>query len=304
MLRQIKSIRNALSDFVAMTIDRYPRLESPCIALGKAFQSIPLLCKIYPRIVEKLRTIWSTSPRRFRKVRIEGLEFLFDVTDFTACGLFFYGKPFEHPTTSRLTKLLHPGATILDVGANKGYFTILSALVVGSRGRVYAFEPNPIILDGLREHIQYNALNDRVHVDSSALSSSSFENAKLYLSSDPFNSGLASLTPFTTSINNQLLSHNNMVLVSTTTLDGWLAQQGDLGSIDVIKVDVEGAEELVLDGAQRTLQESPPKHWIIETSLDSPIVGRLEAHGYHSEVLEQAGELANILFTHRSVLAG
>ncbi len=301
MIRLLKEFRNTLGDSLANTISNCPWLETPCFATGKLLQSVPLLNKIYPRVVEKLRRDWASTSRRFRTIDVYGHPFIFDITDFTSSGLFFWGHPFEPKTTKRLLSIVQPGATVLDVGANKGYFSVLCGLLAGGNGRVYAFEPNPSIVDGLREHVTMNRLSDTVQIVEQALSRTESSQAELYLSCDPFNSGLASLTPFSESLQNSLLSDSNKTTVRTTTLDAWLRANESVSSVDLVKVDVEGAEGWVLDGAEKTLRESPPRYWIVETHPQGPVIERLKSYGYRVEKLEEVGNLVNALFTHHTV---
>src|SRR6185437_14257788 len=56
------------------------------------------------------------------------------------------------------------GAVVFDVGANLGAYTLLFAQWAGPNGRVFAFEPAPASLAGLRRHLELNGVNDRVEV--------------------------------------------------------------------------------------------------------------------------------------------
>jgi FkbM family methyltransferase len=304
MIRLLKEFRNTLGDSLANTVSNCPWIETPCFATGKLLQSVPLLNKMYPRVVEKLRRDWASTPRRFRTIDVYGHSFIFDITDFTTSGLFFWGHPFEPRTTTRLMSIVQPGTTVLDVGANKGYFSILCGLLTGANGRVYAFEPNPSIVDSLREHVALNRLTETIQIVEQALSRTESSQAELYLSCDPYNSGLASLTPFSESLQNSMLSDSNKTTVTTTTLDAWLRSNEDVPAIDLIKVDVEGAEGWILDGAEKTLRESPPRFWIVETHPQSPVIERLKSFGYGVETLENAGSLVNALFTHHTANLG
>ncbi|MDZ4688717.1 MAG: hypothetical protein SH850_26895 [Planctomycetaceae bacterium] len=68
----------------------------------------------------------------------------------------------------------------------------------------------------------------------------------------------------------------------------------------VLEIDVEGAELMVLHGAERTLRERPPRRWIVETEPGSEACRLLAAHGYHEEHLDPAGDKVNAVFTHPS----
>ena len=130
-----------------------------------------------------------------------------------------------------------PTATVLDVGANVGAYTILFALWA-SEGRVVAFEPSPDARAGLQRHVRLNGTGDRVAIEPLALAAET---------------GTATfrLHAFTGMDALDERGGEGCIEVRTTTLDEYCAAN-DLRP-DVIKIDVEGAELAVLRGARRTL---------------------------------------------------
>src|SRR5437762_1103185 len=83
--------------------------------------------------------------------------------------LFLKPDTYEPETQQALRKLIRPGMTVFDVGANSGYFTLLMADRVGPAGRVYSFEPHPANFELLLSNIQANSLA-HVHAFKLALS--------------------------------------------------------------------------------------------------------------------------------------
>jgi hypothetical protein len=71
---------------------------------------------------------------------------------------FLEGGAKEERTSQLVTSFLSNGMTFLDIGANVGYFSLLAASVVGSTGKVIAFEPTPAVADRLRENVLLNRL--------------------------------------------------------------------------------------------------------------------------------------------------
>jgi len=132
------------------------------------------------------------------------------------------------------------GAVVLDVGANLGAYTLLFAQWAGPTGRVFAFEPAPASLAGLRRHLELNGVNDRVEVVAAAVSESS-GSATFHVDRHGGASGLFTATD----------AESTPVAVDTTTLDRFCA--GRRLRPDVIKIDVEGAELEVLRGGRETL---------------------------------------------------
>src|SRR5437762_6700710 len=70
----------------------------------------------------------------------------------------------ERETLYVLTRILRPGMTVLDVGANIGYYVLLAARMVGPEGFIYAVEPAPANVGALQRNLRLNALDDRVRV--------------------------------------------------------------------------------------------------------------------------------------------
>jgi FkbM family methyltransferase len=152
-------------------------------------------------------------------------------------------KHYEPHVSALLRQYLYPGDTFIDVGANVGYFTLLGASRVGPAGRVHSFEPNPRTF----RELQRNAALNRFHwvsLNNLAVSNQSGI-VQLWVGSE-IDSGLASMRQ-----TSELLSET--IICRSTTLDDYVAHQ-QLGKIRAIKLDIEGAELLALQGAQGMLR--------------------------------------------------
>jgi FkbM family methyltransferase len=143
-------------------------------------------------------------------------------------------------------KHLRPGGTVVDAGANIGMFTVPLAKMVGPTGKVYAFEPHPACADILRKNLALNGLTRTSEVREKALYSFPGE-AKLYFSPPSVNNnGDHRLWPDP----GETREH---VTVHATTLDDELPWE----RLDLLKIDTQGCEQQVLDGAAKTLERSP-----------------------------------------------
>jgi FkbM family methyltransferase len=165
-------------------------------------------------------------------------------------------------------------------------------------GRIMATTPNPNVLGQLRDHVRMNRFEGRVSMHEMALSDAHADAVDFFISSCADNSGLSSLDP--------LWGHKatpgdagRRVRVRIRRVDDWRVQAG-VDRIDLMKIDVEGAEDRVVRGMTQTLKEAPPAHIICETTELSQTHRVLTARGYDSVVLEPVGDLANILYTHRA----
>lgn len=153
-----------------------------------------------------------------------------------------------------ITALLRPGDTFFDVGANIGYHT-LGAAATGAH--VYAFEPVPRLRHRLAGNLRLNGLERRVIVSELALSNRSGP-AAFYLAKR-LDDGSHSLIPGVPS------QSVEQITVRTVRLDDHLQASG-VPQPTVMKIDVEGAEALVLDGAGALLDSATPPAVIIETA--------------------------------------
>ena len=184
----------------------------------------------------------------------------------------------------------------VDIGANSGYFTVLAALRVGARGRVYAFEPNPAVRRQLERHVELNQIADRVTVSGLALAGEDKDDVRLFVSCWPENDGIASLTPAAETLARGGLRADASIPVSVRTFDTWV-QSARPSRIDLMKIDVEGAEAQVLAGMSSTLASLRPARIICETPLESDAVRMLRDRGYRVSTLDEIpGGIPNLLF--------
>jgi len=142
---------------------------------------------------------------------------------------------------------LGPGDVFIDVGAHVGYFTLLASRRVGAGGTVLSIEPNPAALVQLEQNIERSHLQN-VRVEHTACGASR-DAVRLYLHTDS-NSSMASLSTANA-------TGGGAVEVACTTLDHLCHQRG-LARVDLVKIDVEGAELSVLRGMGTLMRERRP----------------------------------------------
>ncbi len=151
-------------------------------------------------------------------------------------GLYEYRK-------QRLLRGLVPnGATVCDIGANAGFYTLGMSRMVGERGRVLAFEPVPENLSKIRRHLAINKI-DNVTLSDCALSDKSGHVAFARGEND-FTGGIAT-------------EPVDSFQVPTISLDEFLAENAIVDPT-FLKIDVEGAEAKVLAGAKALLARAHP----------------------------------------------
>ncbi|CAE6492569.1 FkbM family methyltransferase [Candidatus Nitrosotenuis uzonensis] len=156
----------------------------------------------------------------------------------------------EKLETAVIRENLKPGYTMVDIGANLGFYSMLAASLVGSAGRVFSFEPFAHNVDLIRASARENGF-DNVKVISCAVSDK-IGSAKLYLS--PYYSSEHSLFDYHYSTGSD--STENTVDVKTVTIDQYLESEvGDL-RVDFIKMDIEGSEGKAISGMEKTITEN------------------------------------------------
>jgi len=170
-----------------------------------------------------------------------------DLHDRAVTRVLYLFHEFEQEATLAFARLLRPGITVVDIGANIGYYTIISAQAVGVTGRVLAFEPGPDNIRILRHNVALNGL-DNVTVRQEAVAANG---GRLTLH-------LSSINPGDHRIYNgedddlyNVGRTRQTVEVESVALDDFLETLD--WNVDLIKMDVQGAEHAALQGMKRTL---------------------------------------------------
>jgi FkbM family methyltransferase len=165
----------------------------------------------------------------------------------------------EHPRLmALLAEVVTAGDVFVDVGANTGYFAIPLAKLVGSTGRVLAFEPATDAAEQLRLQARAENVLARLTIYELALGN---ENGSRALRADPKH-------PSDQTKRSLFMPHGIAVAeVPVRSFDG-LVDAGDIdlsNGMHAIKIDVEGAEVNVLSGMRRSLERHRPRMIVVET---------------------------------------
>ena len=149
-------------------------------------------------------------------------------------------RTYEPLTTKLIIDSIAPGGTIIDVGANIGYYTLVAARSAGPRGKVFAFEPDPTNFELLKRNVSANAYTTVVTVNKAV--SNRTGTAALYL--DEFNRGDHRMYD----------SHDgrSYVRVDAVRLDDFFRPSSP--KVDVVKIDIQGAEAWAVEGMSDLLK--------------------------------------------------
>jgi FkbM family methyltransferase len=207
---------------------------------------------------------------------------------------FLEGLGKEDITADYIKPLLKPGSVFVDVGANVGYFTLLASTL---GARVVAYEPTPSVFGRLKENVALNGFEHAELVNAAVMDKSG--TLSLHLSGDdPEANSLFGNDPLSVS-------------VAAVSLDEDLAERG-IDHVDLLKIDAEGAEPFVLDGASRLLSSPKPPAILVEVNAftlscagltPDDVLSRLKSHGYTITEIETTtykGSYCGNIFATRS----
>lgn len=208
---------------------------------------------------------------------------------------------YEPETTRLFQSVVKPGMTFIDVGAHVGYYSLLAARQVGPEGQVYSFEPEPVNYSLLVKNVELNEYRNISTIAEAVSDKKGF--STLFVSA--LDSGRNSMF-------HHGLPENGSVQVATTTLDAFLEERG-WPKVDLIKIDVEGAELDVLAGMTELLRKSEDLKLIMEFNpallqsagvdpaefLDAPGPGR-----FHIYAIEEPMGLRPLTSEELSSMAG
>lgn len=153
---------------------------------------------------------------------------------------------YELPKQKLLERLVRPGMTVYDIGAQAGFYTLCLSRMVGENGRVFAFEPFADNVRNLLEHVRMNGLRN-VRIVQAAVAACS---------------GVRGFTTDLGACQNAVAGEDDALLVPTVSLDTL-----SLPPPDLIKMDIEGGESEALRGSRRVLSEHRP---VILAALHGP----------------------------------
>ena len=191
--------------------------------------------------------------------RVKRGEFLFDLdlTDFI--DQYVYLGAYEKQDYDELISIMPVGGVFLDVGANIGIYTLAMARAAGSSGSVHSFEPNPASFERLSHHVFQNGL---VNVRLNQVAVGSEEGRAKLNTPTKENTGAASLL----STNMPARFEARPIEVQVTSLDTYCTRHA-FDRLDVIKIDCQGYEIQVLEGASNVLQTFRPR-LLLEYDID------------------------------------
>lgn len=259
-----------------LTRPESPLLERALVAYARRFP----VQKGKVRVVDRLwqRAAGAAGDRRTARLD-SGFDIVCDLSQQLQRQYYYFGTYWlERAELACWQEIARRSATVLDVGANLGVYS-LAARAANAESVIHAFEPTPAHAAHLRQTLSSNGIQG-LHVHELAVGATSGEAVLNMWSGDRGdNEGMNFITDAPRSA--------ETVAVQMTSLDDFCARQGIL-RIDLMKMDVQGNERTVLNGAQRLLSDERIGTVFVELNWgDTPACPATAV----VEVLESAGFL-------------
>lgn len=159
----------------------------------------------------------------------------------------YWGLGYEDETAELFFKKCRSASVIIDIGANVGYYSLLAALS-NPAAQIFSFEPNPILYERLNENVHLNSMDGRIELYQQAVSSLDGV-IPLYVPKNGVLSESSTLRGFRNDV--------DAINCDGICLDNF-AKNNQIRKIDLIKMDVEGAECMVLEGMKNILKDMSP----------------------------------------------
>jgi FkbM family methyltransferase len=216
----------------------------------------PLLDKVYGNIMRSwLHYFERVAIRRIveNPVLIDGHRFFYRPEDSGSIISANTGR-FESETYQTMFNILSSGMTMVDVGAHVGWYTLLGARLTGPSGYIYAFEAAPSTAELLQKNVLANEYSNVTVVNKAISHKRGKENFFI----DDYSSGGSSLF-----ISGR---EKNSIEVETISLDEFFQEEA-WPPIHLVKIDIEGAEKLALEGMRELCRRNPQLKLIVEINL-------------------------------------
>jgi FkbM family methyltransferase len=266
-----------------------------CVSLPQFSKVLRQHCRPVHRTARALHRFWADAEAPLIPAirRFQGRTLLLHPRWLT-----FDLNQYEPHVLRWLSRLIKRGDCIVDAGANVGLLSLLMSKYCGNNGRVYSFEPSPTHLRLLEYHKRKNRAN-QICIQPLAVSNQDGMAAFFLLNEgDHYSNSLVFSEDDVRNLVEPLRRTKKEIRIPTVTLDRFCAEHQIRPSL--LKIDVEGAELMVLQGAVRLLSEVRPHiilaihpWWLPGGQTTGDIVSLLVSHGY--EIQDPAGAATRTL---------
>lgn len=233
--------------------------------------------RAYLAALSLCRNLPERSPARTR----DGRRFSVNWKTGMQTTVFFLGE-YEKAISDIVEKVVFPGDVCIDAGANFGWYTTLFRKLAGEWGEVHSFEPMPSTFHELEITRELMESPVNVYINNCAVGDKPGEMMIHLFEGEP--TGHASLS-------DHGQANATSFACRVTTIDDYVKER-NIQNVDFVKVDIEGAELMLLDGARRLFAQAEPPVMLIEMALK-----QTKGFGYlPNELIRWIREHADYLF--------
>lgn len=197
-----------------------------------------------------------------------GAKMFLDTTDRGLVPHLMMDGEWEHDVTHAWLSVLKPGDTVLDIGANFGYFSVLAAQQTNRDCKIVLFEANPNLIPFLDRTMKVNSFDNISAIENLAVSNKK-DKIKLNVLRDFIaSSSVLDLEAINKSSTHQKYEVEQVFEVDAVTVDAY-CRENKIATVDMIKMDIEGYEDIAYEGMRKTIQKSPRATLFIEFTKSS-----------------------------------
>lgn len=199
-----------------------------------------------------------------------GVKMYLDPRDLAVVPHLVLDTVWEHRITAAWLSAVGANDTVLDIGANFGYYGVLAAQKTDKKSSsVILFEANPDLIPYINKTLSVNWFNEQTTVENLAVSNKAGK-VKLNILRDYLgSSSLQSAKQIDSYMHGKMQAETQKVVsVQAVTIDEYCAKSG-IKSVDLIKMDIEGHEDKAYDGMRTTVKNSPNLTLFIEFTKDA-----------------------------------
>lgn len=190
-----------------------------------------------------------------------GWRIFVDTRSFDVGIHLLFGGRWEPMHSRVFERMLFKGAGVLDVGANQGYYSVLAGPVIGPTGLLIAIEPNPHLARLVHNSFSINGFLRFGEVHNVAVADRATGVVDLWV--HPHLQGAAQIKPAQSLVGDARSGAHAVHRVPVSTIDALLGPER-LGRVNVVKMDIEGAEALAFAGMTELLRAARPLRMLLE----------------------------------------
>lgn len=224
-----------------------------------------------------------------------GMQIIVNKHDRCVCRFIRITGHWDSSELKIVNKIVRPGFKVVEVGGNFGCYTLTMAGLVGDNGKIHSFEANPKVSKYLEESVKLNNLQNTVTIHHKAASNKPYNGMMVYGIQNIGGGYILDNTEKATKI----CETNDCVPIEDITLDSIFANE----KIDLLKIDAEGAEPFIIEGADKMLKNNPNiiliMEWVTEQMERNGgniknFVAKLQNYGFKFWKIKSGGILEKI----------